>query len=143
MIDKEQPLDVCKIEARKQIEHRIEHDSITKTKALQIVAEESGIPYTTLKQWFYPTGNDNRKKKRRKEKAVCHNIQKTPVVCHDTQETPVVCHDTQTKVEKVLTMITPGELLDIVSKAKIIGEKIGGSSAYDTLNLALHVFDTK
>jgi len=142
MIDKEKPLDVCKIEARKQIEHRIEHDSITKARAMRIVAEESDIPYNTLKQWFYPNGNDNRKSKRQKKESVCHDIQPKESVCHDIQPKESVCHDIQLEgLDKVLAMITVKELMDVVSKANVLANEVGGLSAYDILIIGIGIYN--
>ncbi len=67
-IDREQPLDVCKIQARAQLEHR-ENKGMSKAKALRIVSEESGIPISTLKKWTYPKMMENDKIRKRKARA--------------------------------------------------------------------------
>jgi predicted xylose isomerase-like sugar epimerase len=67
-IDREQPLDVCKIQARAQLEHR-ENKGMTKAKALRIVSDESGIPISTLKKWTYPKQMENDKIRKREARA--------------------------------------------------------------------------
>ena len=132
MIDKEQPLDVCKIETKKQIDHRIEHDSMSKTKALKVVAEESGIPYNTLKQWFYPKSNDNRKYKRRKEKVLSTK---------SGGELGTNVPSDKSKLKKILEQISIKELQDVVSKAAIISKEVGADQSVATiLNLGLYMY---
>jgi hypothetical protein len=75
MIDKEKPLDICKIEARNLVRHKVKHDNVTMTKALKAISKEADIPLSTLKKWIYPAGSENYNNKRRKKKVVPQVVQ--------------------------------------------------------------------
>jgi hypothetical protein len=107
------------------------------TKALRVVAKESGIPYNTLKQWFYPKSNENRKHKRRKEKIISiENGEKLPT----TVAKPKLVKMTP-ELRKILKQVSIKELQDVVSKAAIISKEVGaGQSVFTTIELGLHMY---
>jgi len=125
MIDREQPLDVCKIQARAQLEHR-ENKGMTKAAALRIVSEESGIPISTLKKWTYPKSMEadriRKRKARAKTKAALLEAGRTS----DLLKKPEVIESTVDSIElqKVLDRVSP------IAKAT-------GSNEVDTLHFII------
>ena len=138
MIDKEQPLDVCKIEVRKLAEQKVKYNDVSMTKALKAISKEADIPFTTLKRWIYPKASENYNNRRKKSCITCD----TKVVSQKNGDTKVVSQKNgDTTLDKILEQITVKELQDVVSKAAIVSKGIGADqSAAEIINLGLDIF---
>ena len=92
-IDREQPLDVCKIQARAQLEHR-EKKGMSKAQARRIVSEESGIPVSTLKKWSYPKAMEADRIRKRKASAKKKTVPLKTGRSSDQVKTPDIIEST-------------------------------------------------
>ena len=154
MIDKDQPLDVCKIEVRNLAEQKVKYNNVSMNRALKSISKEAGIPFTTLKKWIYPNGSKTYNKNRKK-KVVPHVVQvdscttkkscTTEVVPRKNGGTTFDLTPPQVKVlKKILKQISIEELQDVVSKAAIISKDVGAEqSVAEIINLGLGVFFKK
>jgi len=70
-MNKNRPLDICKIETCSFVKHKVTSESISANKAIQLASEELDIPASTIKKWIYPAGSEAYNEKRRKEKERC------------------------------------------------------------------------
>jgi len=143
MIDKEQPLDVCKIEVRNLAEQKVKYNNVSMNKALKSISKEAGIPFTTLKRWIYPKASENYNN-RRKKKVVSQVIQPKSCITENGDTGVVSRKNGDTTIDKIFKQISVKELQDVVSKAVIIAKDIGaGQSAAEIINLGLDVFSKK
>ncbi len=132
MIDREKPLDVCKIEARSLVQHKVKHDNVSIDKALKAISKEADIPLGTLKRWIYPNGQESFNNKRRKKKVVSHVIQDSCIT--DNGDTNGDTSDTNGDTNSIV-ITDIGLVKDICSTAKIIG-----ISVEDTIRLGMDMF---
>lgn len=47
-------LETCRIDARKQVEHKKKIEGLSSRQAMKHLSKESGIPYSTIQRWIYP-----------------------------------------------------------------------------------------
>ena len=59
-IDRNRPLDVCRIETFNYVKYKANAENISTNLAMQLVADETGIPFNTIKNWVYPTKQETK-----------------------------------------------------------------------------------
>lgn len=75
IIDRNKPLDVCKIEVCNYVKLKKDKDGVSISKAFELISEEIGIPSGTIKRWFYPSGYEKWDEKRKNESCItCDTI---------------------------------------------------------------------
>lgn len=80
-IDRAKPLDICRIETCSFVKHKAHTENISTNKAMQLAADELGVPFGTIKNWVYPAGTEKRNESRRKQRELegCMTGHTTPL----------------------------------------------------------------